>query len=167
MLMSAMRQRVFVRLSTAVAFTFAFGILCLPRSAHAQEISKEAKAGKYSVTLKVLPAESFSGPQAEMVRDGGAPANDLNGPAQPNHHLVAFVKEGDKPVENAKVSIAYRDSSSKTAKWTTLPVARMHVAGKGPETTHYGNNLKLAPGNYEVRVTVNGSGPATFEFSLP
>ena len=156
-----------VRLSAAVAFTFALGILCSPPSAQAQEISKEATAGNYSVTLKVLPAESFSGPQAEMVRDGGAEANELNSPAQPNHHLVAFIKEGDKPVEKAKVSITYRDTSSKSAKWMTLPVARMHVAGKGLETTHYGNNVKLEPGNYEVRVTVNGSGPATFEFSLP
>ena len=167
MLKTAMRQPMFVRLSAAVAFTFALGILCAPSSAQAQEISKTAMAGKYSVTLKVLPAESFSGPGAEMVRDGGAQPDELNGPAQPNHHLVAFIKESDKPVEKATVAITYRESSSKTAKWMTLPVARMHVAGKGPDTTHFGNNVKLDPGNYEVRVTVNGSGPATFDFSLP
>jgi hypothetical protein len=33
-------------------------------------------------------------------------------------------------------------------------------------TTHYGNNVRLEPGSYEARVTVNGSAPATFQFSL-
>ncbi len=167
MLNTAMRQPSIVHLSAAVAFVFVLGILCPPPSAQAQEISKQAMAGKFSVTLKVLPAEAFSGPQAEMVRDAGAQPDELNGPGQPNHHLVAFIKEGDKPVEKAEVTISYRESSSKTAKWMTLPVARMHVAGKGAETTHFGNNVKLEPGNYEVRVTVDHSSPATFDFSLP
>ncbi len=133
--------------------------------AQAQEVSKTETAGKYSVTLKLLPAESFSGPNAEMVRDGGAKAVEANGPEQPNHHLVAFVKEADKPVEKAKVEISYRNTSAKGAKWTKLPVVRMHEAGKGMDTTHFGNNVKLAPGDYEVRVTVDGN-PATFQISV-
>ncbi len=153
-------------IAIAVGFGFTFGVILLA-DAQAQEISKTEMAGKYSVTLKVLPAESFSGPTAEMVRDGGAQANEVNGPEQPNHHLVAFVKENDKPVEKADVKISYRESSSSAAKWTKLPVVRMHVAGKGPETTHFGNNVKLAPGSYEVHVTVNGSAPATFQITLP
>jgi hypothetical protein len=40
------------------------------------------------------------------------------------------------------------------------------VAGEGMNTTHYGNNVKLAPGTYEALVTVNGQGPAIFHFSL-
>ncbi len=167
MLKAAMRQPMRTSLLAVVAFVLALGILCPPRSAQAQEISKTAMAGNYSVTLKVLPAEAFSGPKAEMVRDGGAAADELGGPGQPNHHLVVFLKENDKPVEKAEVSIKYRESSSKTAKWMNLPVARMHVAGKGPETTHFGNNVKLAPGKYEVHVTVNGSEPANFDFTLP
>jgi hypothetical protein len=38
----------------------------------------------------------------------------------------------------------------------------MHVAGKGLGTTHYGNNVDLPAGTYEVRVTGDGSGPASF-----
>jgi hypothetical protein len=42
----------------------------------------------------------------------------------------------------------------------------MHVTGHGLATTHYGNNVRLGPGKYEARVTVNGQGPANFRFSL-
>jgi hypothetical protein len=149
-----------------VTLTCTLGILLIPLAAHAQKISKTAETGGYSITLKVLPAESFGGSHAEMARDGGAEPNAINGPEHPNHHLVAFVKEDGKPVETAKVSISYRNISSKKGEWVSLPVARMHVAGKGLETTHYGNNVKLAPGKYEARVVVNGSKPAVFHFSL-
>lgn len=76
-------------------------------------------------------------------------------------------KESGKPVEDAAVEISYRRLSSKVAAWKKLPVVRMHVAGDGLETTHYGNNVDLPSGNYEVRVAVNGKGPVTFRFSLP
>ncbi len=123
-------------------------------------------AGPYSVTLKVLPAESFSGPHAEMVRDAGAKPNLLNGPEQPNHHMVAFVKREGKPVEKARVSIEYRQLSPKEGGWMRLPVVRMHVSGKGLATTHYGNNVRLEPGRYDVRVRVNRSRPVVFHFML-
>jgi hypothetical protein len=142
------------------------GTLLAPRAAQAQKISKTAEAGAYSVTLKVLPAESFSGPGAEMVWDSGAKPSLLNGPVHPNRHMVAFVKKDGSPVEDAAVAISYRRVSPKMGGWTRLPVARMHVAGQGLESTHYGNNVRLGPGSYEVRVTVDGSGPASFRFSL-
>lgn len=148
------------------ALILAFGVLLIPAVSHAQPISETAKAGIYSVTLKVLPAESFKGPKAAMTRDAGAEPEFLNGPAHPNHHMVVFVQKNDKPVEDALVQILYRQLSPKAGGWMTLPVVRMHVTGHGVATTHYGNNLKLAPGTYEVRATVNGYGPADFRFSL-
>ncbi len=148
------------------ALTVAAGAFLCVCVAHAQNISQTAMAGTFSVTLKVLPAESFSGPHAEMAWDGGAKANTLDGPAHPNHHLVVFVEQDGKPVEDATVSIAYRTVSPASSAWTSLPVARMHVAGKGPETTHYGNNLQIAAGSYEAQVAVNGSPRAVFKFSL-
>jgi len=156
-----MRKASWIVAIASVVFTL--GVI-VPACAQAQDISKTETAGKYSITLKVLPAESFSGPKTEMVRDGGAPAVELNGPEQPNHHLVAFLKEDDKPVEKAAVTISYREGSS--GKWTRLPVVQMHEAGKGVDTTHFGNNVKLAPGNYEVKVTVNGGAPAMFQITL-
>lgn len=98
-----------------------------------------------------------------MARDSGAMAMAVSGPAHPNHHLVVFIKKNGKPLENAHVTIAYRQSQ--WAHWKELPVARMHVAGKGPETTHYGNNVDLAPGKYEVRVKAEGNS-ATFRITV-
>lgn len=138
----------------------------LPFAAQAQSVSKTAMAGAYSVALKVLPAESFRGPHAEMVRDAGAKPDLLLSPVRPNHHLVAFVREGGKPVEKADVVIRYHELSPKQGGWIQLPVVRMHVAGKGLATTHYGNNLSLAPGKYEAMVVVNGGAPAIFRFTL-
>ena len=161
-----MRNTSYLRVSLLMALSFAFASLLVPRADAAQNISETAMAGPYSVTLKVLPAESFSGPKAAMVRDNGSEPNLLNGPMHPNHHMVAFVSKSGKPMENAKVAIRYRSLSSKMNKWMTLPVARMHVAGKGPATTHYGNNLMLAPGDYQVRVTVDGSKPAMFRITV-
>lgn len=152
--------------SLSAALLFALGVMLLPAASHAQAFSKTAKASAYSVTLKVLPAESFSGPHAAMVRDAGAAPDLLNGPDRPNRHLVAFVQKDGKPVEQATVDISYRELSPAKGRWMRLPVVRMHVAGKGLATTHYGNNLHLAAGSYEARVTVNGSHPAVFHFTL-
>jgi hypothetical protein len=145
---------------------FALGALLVTGTAQAQNISQSAMAGSYAVTLKVLPAESFTGPGAEMAWDGGARANTLNGRVKPNHHLVVFVKKNDKPVEQGEVLIRYRMLTPQKGQWALLPVARMHEAGKGLETTHYGNNVRLAAGHYEVQVRVNKSAPAVFRFSL-
>lgn len=130
-------------------------------------IVKTETVGHYEVTLKVLPAESFTGPNAEMQWDGGAEAVHLDSPEQPNHHLVAFIKKDGVPAENAVVEIQYRSLEGQSQEWTNEPVARMHVKGEGPTTTHYGNNVHLAPGSYEVAVTVNTSPPAMFHFTLP
>jgi hypothetical protein len=161
-----MKNRNIFRVSFVMALAFAFACPLLPRSAHAQNISQTAMAGSYSVNLKVLPAEAFRGPHAAMARDGGAEPNFLHGPAHPNHHLVAFLKKDGKPVEHARVEISYRSLASSSGGWTALPVVRMHIVGKGLATTHFGNNVTLAPGGYEARVTVNGEGPATFRFTL-
>jgi hypothetical protein len=150
----------------SAALTCTLSVLLGPVAAQAKNISKTAQAGTYSITLNVLPAESFTGPHPEMTRDGGAEPNEVGGPEHPNHHLVAFVKQNGKPVENAEVSISYCEVSQQKEAWMSLPVVRMHVTGKGLETTHYGNNVKLDPGRYAVRVTVNASQPAVFHFFL-
>jgi hypothetical protein len=156
----------FFRISPAAALIFALAIVLVPGIAQTNKISETAMAGDYSVTLKVLPAESFSGAHEEMIRDGGAQPELTHSAAHPNHHLVVFIRKHGKPLEQAVVDISYRVLSSSESSWTNLPVVRMHVAGKGLGTTHFGNNVKLLAGSYEVRVTVDGSAPATFKFSL-
>ena len=145
---------------------FSLSFLISSNVAKAQKISKTQMTGNISVTMKVLPAEHFKGPGAEMKWDGGANPDFMNGTSKPNHHLVVFLKKGENPDENASVNISYRELSPKTSDWKSLPVARMHVAGKGLATTHYGNNLWLAKGEYEARVTVNNNPSAIFRFDL-
>ena len=38
-----------------------------------------------------------------------------------------------------------------------VPVVVMEAMGKGPGSTHYGNNVTMPPGAYRVDVTVNGT----------
>jgi hypothetical protein len=139
------------------------GAFLVPGAVRAQNINQVAKSGRYTFNLKLLPPETFHGAHAEMMHDSGAKAVAVNGSEHPNHHLVVFIKKDGKPVEDAQVNITYRRGQG---AWKELPVARMHVAGKGPETTHYGNNVNLARGKYEVRVTVAGAKYATFHFTL-
>jgi hypothetical protein len=161
-----MKSKAPIQSSLPAALILALGLLIVPFAARAQTVSQTARTGAYSVNLKVLPAESFTGPHAAMARDGGAEANRLGGPEDPNHHMVAFIRKSGKPLEDATVFIRYRELSPKIVGWMTLPVVRMHVAEQGLQTTHFGNNVNLAPGSYEAQVTVNGSAPATFRFSL-
>lgn len=130
----------------------------------AKPIAITATSGGYTLTLRVLPAESFAGPHAEMTRESGAKPDMLSASPPPNHHLVCFVKKNGKPVENARVNIRYR---MRGGAWKSLPVVRMDVTGAGVATTHYGNNVYLAPGSYEAQVTVNNAPPRTFRFTLP
>lgn len=146
------------------AITFTIALTSVPIASGAQNIDEVAKSGVYTINLKVLPAESFEGPHAAMVHDGGAMPVLIDGPEHPDHHLVVFIKKNGKPVENAQVAITYK--RSQLARWKKLPVARMHAAGKGPETTHYGNNVNLAPGKYEIRVTVDAARFATFRITI-
>jgi hypothetical protein len=162
-----MKTRMRSYASIGAALALGLGLAAVSTAARARTINETRMAGAYSVDLKVLPAESFTGPKAEMVRDAGAAPETVRGPEHPNHHLVAFVKKEGQPVERADVQISYRVASSSPGGWSTLPVVRMHVAGKGLATTHYGNNVDLPAGTYQVRVTVDGAGPADFHISLP
>jgi hypothetical protein len=145
-----------LRLPSASAWAVLLCLLVLPLTALAQSsVVQTQKAGPYTITLRVLPAESFTGMNAEMIRDGGAQPVLKGGPAYPNHHMVAFIKKDGKPVEHARVTIEYR--STPGAEWTKVPVARMYAKGKGRKSTHFGNNVTLQGGKYEVRVTVDGS----------
>lgn len=140
---------------------FVFGFVVAASAAVAsaagiKPINRRTMAGPYRVTLKVLPAESFAGKHAEMTWDGGAAAVHLTSTVHPNRHLVAFIEEHGKPVQNAAVAIRYRRMAVRQSTWRELPVARMHVRGKSLATTHFGNNVRLQPGSYEAEVTVDG-----------
>jgi len=157
-------MRKFLFIAAALAFTL--GTFLASCAAQAKSLSRTAQIGPYTVTLKLLPAESFAGGHSDMEWDGGAKPHMLNQAPHPNHHMVVFVKKQGKAVEKASVGISYRLMGTASQKWTTLPVARMYVRGEGRGTTHYGNNVLLAPGNYVVRVTIDGANPHLFHIRV-
>ena len=149
-------------MSLVIAPIFVLATLLAPRAAQAQNVSSTAMAGAYSVTLRVLPAESFSGPKAAMVRDSGAQPEQLDGPMHPNHHMVAFIKKNGTPVANAKVEIRYRKLSPMMGAWKSLDGAQRAFA------TLRRNELLLTPfvktaGIYAAR----SAGPAHVAQAVP
>ncbi|MEJ2420280.1 MAG: hypothetical protein P8018_00890 [Acidobacteriota bacterium] len=156
-----MGKRIVLQLMT---FLFAAGVFGLAMQAAGTSVTETTR--DFTVTLKVLPPESFSGPKAEMVHDGGAKPLFLKGKHPPNHHLVVFVKKDGKPVEKAKVQIKYRPADDAKAAWVEVPVVKMHVAGKGASTTHFGNNVNIPYGFYEVDIVINGGPPAVFKLTI-
>ncbi len=161
-----MRNNVIRRSSLlASAVLTATLLLLLPRVTLAQNVTRHAKVGPFAITLKVLPAEAFRGPHATMVRAGGRQPYYLSHRPRPNRHMVVFIKQHGRPVIAAtRVQLRYRQLSPRRRPWVRVPVVRMYVAGKGRQTTHYGNNVRLAPGRYAVQVSVDRTYPAVFHF---
>lgn len=153
------KNRYFLLLLPALAFA-----LLLAGTGAATAGSKHTKTVHgYTMTLALLPAEQFVSKAdahnkqdaGKMVNGPGASPVRPNASAQPNHHLVVFLKKNGKPIEHANVSITYTRMGIKNAKTKVLPVTQMWVAGKGMKSAHFGNNVHLAPGRYRVHVTVN------------
>lgn len=137
-------------------------------------VSLTRKIGAYTLNLKLLPAERFTsrslalrpGNRGDMVYGGGAEPVPPNSPVHPNHHLVVFVKKGGQPLEHATVTMSYRNLEHSKSSIVPVPVTRMWVAGLGPKTTHYGNNVHLAPGRYVIHVVVDHSIKANFHLTV-
>lgn len=162
-------------LNISLASRWMIAIICLLAAstvlAASGQNSMTRQSGPYTLNLNLLPAEPFVAPSkandpahaGAMVTGSGAPPVRRNGPAHPNYHLVVFISKKGQPVEQAKVSMRYRRQNGK--HWHTLPVTQMWVAGKGRGTMHFGNNVHLAPGQYQVQVSVNDRPQVTFHLN--
>ena len=143
-------------------------------SAHAADVVQTKTVGAYRVELDVLPAEPFFSRQEVadkqvkegMEIEGGAAPVAPNADSHPNHHLVVHVFDGkshrvitDAAVTMSFVSLDGKGSASEAP--VVVPVVVMQMIGKGPASTHYGNNVTMPAGRYRVIVTVNGK-TATF-----
>jgi hypothetical protein len=135
----------------------------------AKNIDQSKTAGPYRVELQILPPEPFysakqvaaGASKSGMLILGGAEPIEPDAPSHPDHHLIVhvFQKTTGKAITNAKVSLAVQPLDSKgqpTGRVQKVPVVRMQMIGKGPETTHYGNNITLPPGDYRVEAIANG-----------
>jgi hypothetical protein len=138
-------------------------------SANAADVMSTKSIGSYRVELQVLPAEPFFSRQDVAAKhltegmeiEGGASPVMLDAPSHPNHHLVVHVydKRTGQAFADAVVTMNFvpldRRGSPEGAA-VEVPVVVMQAIGKGPASTHYGNNVTMPAGRYRVTVTVNG-----------
>ncbi len=134
--------------------------------------------GSYRIELHVLSAEPFyTAEEAKkkhvtmgMLIEGGAAPVQPDAALHPNHHLVVHVfdEKTGHAVTGANVSLNFTPvgadgkSSGDSIK---VPVVIMQAIGMGAEFTHYGNNVMMNPGSYNVLASVNGQ-TATFEIAV-
>ncbi len=159
-------MRRFGQWASPIAF---FSALLAASAANAADAMQTKAAGAYRVELHVMAAEPFFSKQdvvnksvkEGMEIEGGAAPVALGADSHPNHHLVVHVfdKDTGKVVADAAVTMDFAplDSASKPGGAPVeVPVVVMQAIGKGPASTHYGNNVTMPAGHYSVTVTVNG-----------
>jgi hypothetical protein len=150
-------------LSAAVVAATAVAI-----AANAEE-GMSKTVGAYRVELHVLPAEPFFSKEdiaAKQVKEGmeiegGAAPIMPDAASHPNHHLVVHVfdRKTGQAVTGATVSLSFASLDGKRSPaggQIEVPVVVMQAIGKGPASTHYGNNVTMPAGRYKVTVSVNG-----------
>lgn len=121
------------------------------------------------VELHVLPAEPFftadevavSKVKEGMLIMGGAKPIAPDAASHPNHHLVVHVYDAKtgKAISNAKVSMNFQlldDKGKPSGTVADVPIVVMQAIGKGPQSTHYGNNVVMPNGTYSIAAMVNG-----------
>jgi hypothetical protein len=139
-------------------------------------IERSQTTGPYRVRLVHLPAEPFvtaADVHEKHLTSGmlvirGATPVQPGAPSHPNHHLVVHVynRVTSEPLHGATIRMTYAAASNAAAP-VTVPIVEMQAVGKGPASTHYGNNVTLTPGEYHVSVTVNGKATTTFTVAVP
>jgi hypothetical protein len=123
----------------------------------------------YRVELHVLPTEPFFSKEevaAKQIKDGmviqgGAAPVMPDAASHPNHHLVVhiFDNKTQQAITDATVSMSYAPLDTKgtpAGAKVEVPVVVMQAIEKGPLSTHYGNNVTMPAGQYQVTVIVNG-----------
>jgi hypothetical protein len=137
--------------------------------ANAEDVMSAKTAGAYSLELHVLPAEPFfskADVAAKQVKEGmeiegGATPVMPDAASHPNHHLVVHVfdRKTRQAVTDATVTMSFASLDRKRSpadRQIEVPVVVMQAIGKGPASTHYGNNVTMPAGRYKVTVSVNG-----------
>ncbi len=161
----------------AAAAVVALGIFA--RSSAAKPEAEHTRVvGPYRFELEVLPPEPFytkTQVESEHVKKGmlvirGAVPVQPGANSHPDHHLVVhlFDKTSGKAVTGAQVTMRYQElaqDGEPSGPATRLPVTEMQVIGKGPSTTHYGNNVTLPSGSYQVTIEANNT-TATFTIKV-
>jgi hypothetical protein len=142
-------------------------------------LKQEAQTAHYRLELQIGPTEKMFSPQevaAKHISDGevmigggmsmGMDMGGMNMDMGDTRHLEVHVYslKTAAVVTNAKVKILVTDLAAK--KTEDVTAAKMYGIKEGPPDTHYGNNVKLPAGNYQVEVRVNGE-KADFTVAIP
>ena len=126
----------------------------------------------------MLPAEPFftkdeiaaKHVKEGMRLEGGAAPVPLDAPSHPNHHLVVHVfdQKSGQALTDAKVTLRFApldDKGKAVGASVEVPVVIMQAIGKGPSSTHYGNNVTMPAGRYQVTAAANGT-TAVFDVAV-
>jgi len=143
--------------------------LLIGAPAGAAELMKKITKDDLKIELHVLGAEPFytkeevatTKTKSGMLIMGGAKPLGLEDTPRPNHHLVihVFDAKSSKAITDADVSLSFQALNAKgepSGEMVEVPIVIMQAIGKGPQSTHYGNNVAMADGTYQVFITVNG-----------
>ena len=154
--------------SNLLLIVFTIIIVCAT-SARAGDMMKTATMDGLRVELHVLPAMPFFTADEVAARHviegmlimGGAKPIAIDAASHPNHHLNVhvFAAEAGNAIINAKVSMHFQLLDIKGKPYgvvVDVPVVVMQSIGKGPQSTHYGNNVMMPNGTYSIAVSVNG-----------
>jgi hypothetical protein len=157
------RQTIFLFMAAFFTATLCVSI------AEAGNIKKTETVDGLRVELNVLPAEPFfTASEVEaghvtkgMLIMGGAKPLALKAQPRPNHHMVVHVfdAKSGRALTDAYVRMEYQslnDQGKPVGRAEEVPVVVMEEIGKGPQSTHYGNNVVIHSGRYVVTVDVNG-----------
>jgi len=146
-------------------------LVCLFICSHAgaAEVMKKITKDDLKIELHVMKAEPFytkedvaaKNIKSGMLIMGGAKPLGLEDTPRPTHHLIihVFDAKSGKAITNADVSMSFQSLNAKgkpSGSMVDVPVVIMEAVGRGPQSTHYGNNVSMADGPYRVFLTVNG-----------
>jgi hypothetical protein len=138
-------------------------------------VTETMMAGPYKLTLSIGPTEPMyiraqvnkSHPKSGEVMVSGSMTMSGRGMhgAKLNHHLELHVYDGmsGTTVTKAMVTITIRDARGKLLE--RVPIATIYGIKEGMADFHFGNNVALMAGKYQVVTQVNKT-TATFKVTI-
>lgn len=157
------------KLSLILQYTIVLAI-AFTVSAEARNIMKTATKGGIKIELHILPAEPFytaDEVNSNKVKEGmliisGAKPLSIDSDMHPNRHLVVHIYDpkSGKAITTAAVSISFQKINAKgkpAGNTINVPIVIMQAIGKGVESTHYGNNVVMPAGSYQINIAANGN----------
>ncbi len=138
-------------------------------------VTKTMPAGPYKLTIDIGPLEQMytmaqmkkTHPMTGEIMVSGTMTMSgmgMNG-MKPNHHLELHIYNGTtgKTITKAMVMITVHDTMGKLVE--RVPIATMYGIKEGMTDFHFGNNVALKAGNYQVVTQVNKM-TATFKVTV-